>query len=797
VVGLLVSRGPAGRWHRIETWTLLLVAAPAAIYLGLGHVPGELPPPDLFHEGERIGASHLVFDLDEFPWRDILFIHGVLSDVLFPRLDLVATELSRWGLTAGQDLVERPLFWLSTFALCVYLFRRNWLFLIGASVLIVFGWVDALDNTRMILVPLSLLALALLLERSTWPRAFLLMGVTVTQAIAVPEATVYSAAVWGVMVLYELVHRHVPGTPTLGQSRTVRCLAAGVALLALFFVFLIANDSVDGFESYYRTFVAGHGIAGAFPFQWGDLEYHVWVYIPVAAVLVGWAYAAGRVWTRRWFTKADWVIAPAFIGLIPYYTKFLARADSGHLYQVATVAFVPALYVVYRVVQALDARAARSGVSALRYRPATVACLLLVLALAPTSVASLVRNLPDEYVGVASTEPPDSRLGYIIPGDDEVLIRRTQAVVDRYAPDGKVFDFTNSPLLFDFLVDDRPVTRFFHVSMALPRSAQEDLIDELRDSDPALIAYSSREQGLPSWDVVSNPVRHYLVSDYLLDHYHPVAKVEDYVFMARNEDPAAPPEVGDPRSLLFEGLPCEWGYAPNFLNQTPADAADGIDLTVTKEGLSTGVGGWAVDEHAGVPAVKVLIAAGDRIVASTPTGVRRDDVASQLGSRDVIYAGYEFRGKLPERYAAHPEQLSYFGVSRDGVASQLGVPANPPPAALRGPRGATIPVRPGAVRGSVDYVLPAMDRYRLDSPPGRAAFDWLSLTSAAAAGGSRVLISDGNAAGARTIGFNELPGSDGEQIRVGSCPQWKGYGEGPIYVDVTHGSGELSARLIR
>ena len=122
--------------------------------------------------------------------------------------------------------------------------------------------------------------------------------------------------------------------------------------------------------------------------------FRVWVYIPVAVILVAWAYAAVRVWTGRWLTSADWVVAAAVLGLIPYYLKFLARPDSGHLYEVATVAAVPALYIVYRVVQAADARARRTRRSMLAYRPATVALLAAVVLLAPGSALTTVRNLP-------------------------------------------------------------------------------------------------------------------------------------------------------------------------------------------------------------------------------------------------------------------------------------------------------------------------------------------------------------------------------------------------------------------
>jgi hypothetical protein len=797
VVCRVLWRTPAERWPRVEGWTLMVVVAPAFIYLGLAFIRGDHQPPlDFFHDGERVGASHLVLDAGRFPWRDLLFIHGLQVDVLFPGLDMAAVEHSRWGWLTGQALLERPLFWISTFALCIYLFRRNPPFLVGVVLLLVLGWLDPLDYSRMTLVPPSLLALAALLARSTWPRAIAFMAVTGAQAILAPEATGFSVAAWAVVIAYELVHRRLPDAEGLRASRSLRSVVAGGALLAAFAVFLAANDSIDGFVSYYTTFVSGHGLSGAFPIQWTDTEFRVWVYIPVAVVLIAWAYAAARFWMGRWLTRADWVVAAAVLGLVPYYLKFLARPDTGHLYEVATVAAVPALYIVYRVVQTVDARARRTRRPLLAYRPATLALLVVVVVLAPGSALTTFRDLPGHYVGTASALPTDPRLGYGVRVDYAPLIRRVQEVVDRYAPDGAVFDFTNSPLLFSYLVDDRPATRFFHVSMAIPAEAQRHLVDELRDEDPPLVAYSSREHGLPTWDGISNPVRHYLVSDYLLDHYHPVAQVEDYVFMARDRDPSAPPLVRHPSRLLFAGVACDWGYAPNFLDQSPPAGATTAPLGITDLGASFGVRGWAVDTTAERRVKRVLIVNGRRVIATVPTGLRRDDVAAALDSQRVRYSGFESNEQLPARSARAPGALTYFGLTRSGVAGPFGT-SRRPPATLTMPDGSTVAVDAGSVRGSIDEQLAPMDRYRLEPPNDFRDFDWLSVNAEPAPEGSEFVVSDGSGAGSRAIAFTSLAGRDSLRVRVGACPQWKGYSDGPLYLDVTPGTGPPEANLIR
>ena len=152
---------------------------------------------------------------------------------------------------------------------------------------------------------------------------------------------------------------------------------------------------------------------------------------------------------------------------------------------------------------------------------------------------------------------------------------------------------------------------------------------------------------------------------------------------------------------------------------------------------------------------------------------------SRRGCRASPTPGSSFARTVPNRYADRPQELSYFGLTRSGVAGPLGTPAAPPPGELRMPDGERIPVEQGAALGNLDYTTPTMERYKLTSPEDFHAFDWLSLNAAPGPDGSRFIVSDGESAGTRAIGFNALAGRDSEQVRVGACPQWKGYAQRP------------------
>jgi hypothetical protein len=799
-VGVFVWRGPAPRAGVVERWAMLVVCLPVFVYLTIAWVSGALAAPDLFHEGERLGGADLVFNEGEFPWRDVLFAHGVYYDSVFPALNTAAIDASRWGQDAAIHLIERPLLWLTTLGVCIYLFRRNWVFLLGSVSLLLFGWFDGLDNTRMMVVPVALLGLAALLARPTWPRAFLLMAVTIVQAVAVPEATFYSAATWFVVVAYELTSRRTPDALPWRESRTVKSAVSGIVVGLGFLVYLAANDAIGGFADYYATFIGNHDLTGAHEITWTDLRFHLWAIIPLVTILAAWLYAAVRIFSGRWFTVADWVVGAAVLGLIPYYLKFLGRPDQGHLFQVAYVAVVPALYVVYRLVQAADSWAARTGRTFLAYRPASLLALLLVLVLAPAYPLTVIGDVPGEFTATAETEPEDGRLGYADPEVDEALYTRIQRVVSEYADGGAVFDFTNSPLLFSYLLETKPSTRFYHVSMAIRSNAQEELVEELEEEKPDLVAYNSSFDGLPNWDGISNTVRHYLVSDYLLDNYRPVERVDDYIFYARDDSREPRPD-----DLYFAGLPCDWGYAPEFLDQVPADGAEEaeveVEVALERRGASAlvNVGGWAADLEAGKPAQRVLMVQGDRVLGDALVGVPRQDVVANIGPAGILRSGFQASDVVVPADASEPGAVTIYGVSPAGVASPLGAPPNPLPERLMEPDGSEIEVVPGAVAGRVDnFEAVPMERYELALPPDFQSYDWLRLSASGPLGENLYFVNDALAGGGRAIAFRSLARLEHstEQVRVGACPQWKGY-RGPVYLSTVAPSPNLEARLIR
>ncbi len=601
VIRALRGSSPASR---IERRLFVLVVTPVLLFLFLAVLPGAPLPMDSFHEGEQLGAAHLTA-AGRFPWRDLLFIHGPLGDVLQPLLNMHVFGDTRWGNLAGEAVLSKPAAVVALFLLCAYLFRDNWLFLLGTQLAIVTGWVFALQvqSSRLLFVPIVILLLAALLRRPTWPRAIGFTTLLLAQTVLTPEGSYMVPAYLAAVVLYELVHRQ-------GFSRTVRCAVTTAVLGAGWIVFLASQHALDDFVFYYRTFAPGHELTGGLtvtlgegqaPTAFGGHLYYVFAAgAPVVLVLLAIWYFAARAANARAIPVDDWAIGATavFVGL--YYVKFISRTD--HVYQPFEMALPVLFYAIFRAISAVEAWLSSRRFRWLRPRHAVTLPLLLALLIgAPTGLLKTTQDVPSHFATYAPREPPINRIGYVLnreplftsvaavsPKDvGPSLVHDLRAIMRAYVPPGeRIFDFSNNPGLFWYVLRLDPATRYYHVSMAVRQATQHDLIRELRDERPGIVVFSSDWLGLPFWDGIANEVRHYDVSRFLLDHYRPLLHSHGFLVLARND--AQTPPVSDVTSkldepaqtteLYFRTFPCDWGYAPDFLTIHPQSESGAVTL---------------------------------------------------------------------------------------------------------------------------------------------------------------------------------------------------------------------------
>ena len=205
---------------------------------------------------------------------------------------------------------------------------------------------------------------------------------------------------------------------------------------------------------------------------------------------------------------------------------------------------------------------------------------------------------------------------------------------------------TNSPGYFYYLLTRRPATTWTNVSLSLPERSQQAVIDDLRRSRPPLVSFNAAF-GMPAWDAVPGEVRYFRISEYVLNGWTPIMSTHGVLFLLRNDLVASRPPVPKltqrpiTADLYYSQESCSWGEAANFLSSTAVGSSVTLYGRRSQRLHELSVGGWAVDSVAGAPAKEVVIATGDRAVATVPIGVNRPDVAAALHAPAAANSGFE------------------------------------------------------------------------------------------------------------------------------------------------------------
>jgi hypothetical protein len=595
-----------------ERRALLLVAVPVALLLVSARVVTFTPIPSWAFESGQYLASQQFLTASAVPWKDFLDAHGLLGDALLPLMSVSLVQNSLWGLVNGYTLLLDPLCLVATYYLLARVFNGNLVFL-AASTFLLLNTQALLIEERFIFWPLILVLLAATLDRPGRLRPLLLGASLTAQAIVTPEAAYCVAAAGSAILFFDLYHWRRRASMSVNFRLTFWTTVGGAGCAGVVAAYLISQGALAAFVNYYAVFVPGHALAGGIPISTlsqsaaqlmipsGETVF--WVAAPIVSVGLAIVFLTARLALRRPLLTVDWVMLAAAVMTALYYTKFLGRADL-HVEQ-AYAMTVPLLFVLaFRVTGSLDlgfravVRRARM-VRLERLRPVSIVALIVCVGIVSGGITAKLDDAPGNFRTVVASEPSVAQIGYVsdfTPGPAALAsLRRVLAAY--LHPGAALFDFSNSPGLYYYLLGYRPGTIYYNVSIAQTQASQVQLIDQLEASRPSLVAmFSGENGGLPEWDTIPNSIRHYEVGEYLLDHYHPFFSVGGSVVYAANDlHLPSPQSLGlsvdaiDPTSLYFTGPACWFGDIPSRLQVVlpPASGASPIQLSIDRGSAST------------------------------------------------------------------------------------------------------------------------------------------------------------------------------------------------------------------
>jgi hypothetical protein len=785
---LEIRRGQAA--ERTERSLLIVVVGSVAVFLAMSVLPGHVSSFQGFDDAQPMAGASLL-DRGYFPWRDLLFIHGLFPDVLSGKLGMAVFGNTIWGVFAGQSVLLQPLCWVFLYLYAAWVSRGNPWFVAVVSVAIVSGFLPLLD-TRFILVPLTLLLLGETLRRHRGIWCIGLVLVLFVQAIMVPETGFLAIPALACVFAADLVHRDHASGIWKAMRRTRWCVATGsVAVLVLGYL-LASRDALSSFVDYYRVFGPGHNEAGAIPPGVDTGDYVLWAAGILVVLVTIWA-TANRVRRRGDWEPQDWVALAAAGFIAVFEEKALGRFDAPHIWQVFGVALPLILLWLWKTWRAGDA-VIRSWPAVGRVSAPSVATAAAVSALVvcvvvfSDSFVSAAGRLESRHRMSAASYSNFPRVGYAAPdGVDTALLRDLDVALRTFAGDNApVFDMTNSLGYVYYLLGRDPGTRFVHVSMAIPPFAQQLLIDELKRSRPPVVIFDSTRMGLANWDGISNEVRHYEVSRYILDGWVPVLRTHGNLLLLRRDlvRPGLPmPSLSEPpvtAGLWFSGAGCAWGASPNFLTSVP----DGPSIPLPVRSLGTGmvvqVAGWAADRRTGRPAKTVVLVSGKKAVASLTPALQRPDVARVLGTASSA-SGFRFVGAFSGN-----EDISLYMLADDGKLHPLAGSRTYGVTSVEFPDGRILPTAQSPGGYVEEFKATNKTVGKIEIPSGLTLTDYHLATMSAEEplGNSGVVITDDIAMASHGISAISLPRLEPTlAMRVGSCLQWHGYdASAPLYV---------------
>ena len=827
VVALVVSDVVWGKrdFVRRERQRLAFVVVPVFLFIWTSHLPNSVGYIDIFHHGESLNGGWLLKS-GWVPWRDFFFNIGFYGAAVVPRVSFGLFGTSYWGFSAGTEILFIPLLVVAIYVGCASLASRYWMALVGLALTLMFpftamgGFTKILAGDSMLFVyrfaSIAVVTLGVLLfvRKTTWLRALFFGGALTYAVIAGSEMVVFAAAACFTVFLRDAINlrRRRYSLRDLVALFHSTLYAAGGVIIAL-----IASAAVmwrygalKGYINWWRTFPFTWHIETGIPlnrwptlaeFGWGT-EWTVLFAIGISILLIVW-FAVWRIRSHRALRNEDWVAIALAIGNLLFMKKTLNRPDS-HFFQSLIVAMPLLFYVVTRVVgtisdsvQAAFANSRRkTALHTVAFGVLTVALLFPFMTTADV-LNTRVHNAGARVQPVTAQKPEFPRVGYSQEYEFLDNYRQLRTFLEsNIGMKAKIYDFSNMTTVYNFLLNKKPMTRYSYVLQASSVAAQNEVITALRKKKPEVVSYGW-DSAIDTWDDLSNSVRHWAISEYLLKNYSPWTTIGgknfgNVLFLRNDLAPgkglpldAVPAQSGAEKLSSLRSLnTCNWGSASKFLTFAPTKPGVPIASEPVK-GMLT-VFGWAhtTDDEA----VTIDVKYNNALLISGPSSSERPDLAIR-GVTTGKKSGFRFdipvAGNITDTSLVTVEQVNAAGIR---AAIPYVAPAGVNDTV--GEYGVQLDTSPdgklqvGATRKYVEKVtLP--ENYR--------GYNWIVAYSDFGFSNDHFSLYDVGSDNNRAVEFSTLRPENMAAARAGSCPTWYGWESNVVYLQ--HDKEQVNVQL--
>jgi len=327
-------------------------------------------------------------------------------------------------------------------------------------------------------------------------------------------------------------------------------------------------------------------------------------------------------------------------------------------------------------------------------------------------------------------------------------------------------------------------------------AAQNEVIDSLRYRQPEVVSYGW-DSAIDTWDDLSNSVRHWAISEYLLKNYLPWTTIGgknfgNVLFLRKDLSPgngmpidAVPAQSGSEKAATLRSInTCNWGVASNYLTFAPTKPGVPLKSEPVK-GMLT-VFGWA--KTADDEAVTIDVKYNKDLVFTGKSSSERDDLAIR-GVTTGKKSGFRFTilvtGSITDTTLVTVEQ-----VNAAGVRTAVPFVAAPGVNDATGEYGVQLDASPdgklqvGATRKYVE---------RVTLPENYLGYNWIVAQSDFGFSNDSFSLYDAAGDANRSINFSTLRPKNLAAARVSSCPTWYGWESNVVYLQ--HDKEQVNVQL--
>ena len=452
---------------------------------------------------------------------------------------------------------------------------------------------------------------------------------------------------------------------------------------------------------------------------------------------------------------------------------------------------------------------------------------LLLLPGAPliSAVHQTVTSLPSRLHTRANAPASVPRLGYY---SDSAYVNKVAALrtffKENVGDNARVYDFSNSSSLYNFLLNQIPTTQFSYVVQSATAKSQAQVIDSMRQQRPEVVVYASAG-GLNEWDQVENAVRHYDISEYILRNYSPWIEYLGETMLIRND--LAPGEglaltapvrlsASESQRMLrnsFDAsteesvVTCEWGHAGQFMPTRPDSA--GTPITRTEVTGVLALTGWA--PTLGETPTTIVVSQNNTVIHIGTTSQSRSD----LGVGESVTGpapGFWFEIPLTTPDVTD-SKIAIFAVQDDKLIPLTRVAGKTPlvtslsvngvdmkvvtPAAGQITGEFAVPKIIPSESGKIQIGLSGESKYLtlLDLPTNFTDFSWIVLRSKSGFNENKLRLYDVSLDAKRAIAFDTAKGKHIGGAQVASCPTWFGWETQKVLLQSDAPLGDVSIEL--